>query len=107
MTEAKHYYEAHVTIEPIFDDLREGAAVTAQQYGFKLAKLLMQKRTEDAPERSKYDTFMTSHDYNLEEITKRTKHLVRALQAAGLVVWRYKIEDIVVDSRLSDELGLL
>jgi hypothetical protein len=90
MTDAKHYYEAHVTIEPVFDDVREGAAITAQQYGFKLAKLLMQKRTEDAPERSKYDTFMTGHGRNLEDITDRTKDLVKALKAAGLNVWRYK-----------------
>ena len=107
MTTAQHYYEAHVTVEPVFNDVREGATVTAQQYGFKLAKLLMQKRIVDAPERSKYDTFMTAHGVNLEDITNRTKDLVTALQAAGLNVWRYKIEDTILDSRIKDELGLL
>lgn len=107
MTIARCYYEAHVTIAPVFDEVREGAAVTAQQYGFKLAKLLMQKRAVDAPERSKFDTFMTSHDRNLEDITKRTQDLVSALKAAGFSVWRYKIEDILVDSRLADEWNLL
>ena len=107
MTIARYYYEAHVTIEPVFDDLREGANVTARQYGFKLANLLMQKRSVDAPERSKCDTFMTSHDSNLENITNRTKNLVCALQVAGFNVWRYKIEDTVLDSRISDVLELL
>lgn len=107
MTTARYYYESHITIEPVFDDVREGAAITAQQYGFKLAKLLMQKRAVDAPKRSKYDTFMTAHSVNLEDITKRTKDLVLALQASGLNVWRYKIEDTILDSRIIDELGLL
>ena len=107
MTQAFFYYEAHVTIEPIFDDARESAAITAQQFGFKLAKLLMQKRVADAPEQSKFDTFMTSHSRDFEDIVNRTKELVAALKNKGFSVWRYKIEDIVVDSRIEDTWDLL
>lgn len=107
MTTARLYYESHVTIEPVFDEKRERAAILAQQYGFKLAKLLMQKRELDTPERSNLDTFMTSHSKNLEDILKRTSELVIALKAAGYKVWRYKIEDTMLDSRNADELGLL
>ena len=106
MTKAKCYYEAHVTIEPVFDDERERAAVIAQKHGFKLAKLLMQKRATDAPERSKHDTFMTSHSVYLEDISSRTRSIVNDLMTSGFKVWRYKIEDILVDSKLSDSFSL-
>lgn len=107
MTTAKLYYEAHVTIEPVFDEAREGADITAREFGFKLAHLLMQKREHDAPTRSKHDTFMTAHSGNLEELIERTKSLVSALKARGYKVWRYKLEDTLLDSRSRDELGLL
>lgn len=107
MTTARLYYEAHVTIAPVFDDERDGADVTARQYGFKLAKLLMQKRALDAPEQSKYDTFMTAHATDLDDIINRTRNLVTTLKHNGFTVRRYKIEDTMLDSRSVDELGLL
>lgn len=107
VTKAKLYYEAHVTIEPVFDEARERADVLAQKHGFKLAKLLMQKRQVDVAERSKFDTFMTGHDTILERITERTSSLVTDLRAAGFTVWRYKLEDTLLDSRTRDELNLL
>lgn len=107
MTSAKLYYEAHVTIEPVFDEARERANLLAKEHRFKLAYLLMQKREHDAPERSKHDTFMTAHGQNLEELIERTQSLIMALKTAGYKVWRYKIEDTVLDSRAHDALGLL
>lgn len=107
MTLSKLYYEAHVTIEPVFDRAREQAHLLAREHGFKLAHLLMQKREHDAPERSKHDTFMTAHGQVLEELTERTQSLIMSLKAAGYKVWRYKIEDTVLDSRAHDTLGLL
>lgn len=104
---AKLYFEAHVTIEPVFDHDREHVQLLASQHGFKLADLLMQKRALDAPERSKHDTFMTSHGIELTEIKNRLILLIRALKANGYKVWRYKIEDTVLDSRDNDELKLL
>lgn len=107
MTVAKLYYEAHVTIEPVFDAAREQADILAREHSFKLAHLLMQKRELDAPERSKHDTFMTAHSRELEELIERTQSLIIALKAAGYKVWRYKIEDTVLDSRAQDTLRLL
>lgn len=104
---ARLYYESHVTIEPVFDDERERAHVIASRHGFKLAKLLMQKRTVDTPERSKHDTFMTSHGTDSEDIIKRTQDVVIELIANGFRVWRYKVEDTLLDSRNEDELKLL
>jgi hypothetical protein len=106
---AKYYYECHITIEPVFEDWGNIVEVEkiATKHGFKLAKLLMQKRSEDQPERSSKDTFMTSHGKELLDLTVRMKACCEELQAFGLIVYRYKIEDIVLDSRIKDEFNLL
>ena len=103
----KLYYEAHVTIEPVFDADRDFAASIARPFKFKLADLLMRKRSEDTEERSKNDTFMTGHSTDYEDIKQRTISLVKQLQSYGYKVWRYKIEDTICDSRSEDVFGLL
>ena len=107
MTTAKHYYEAHVTIEPVFDGRLEIAKLVGEGWKFKIADLLMKKREADTEERSSKDTFMTSHSKELEDITTRTIEVVKQLKLKGFKVWRYKIEDTVLDSRIEDELKLL
>ena len=104
---AKHYYEAHVTIEPVFDEKLAFAKQIAETVHFKIADLLMKKRESDTEERSSKDTFMTGHSKKLDDITMRTVRLVKHLQYNGFKVWRYKIEDTVLDSRIDDELSLL
>lgn len=105
--QAKHYYEIHITIEPVFDDRLEGLKHIALMSGFKVASLLMKKRAEDTEQRSRYDTFMTSHTQVLSEAIGNVRDMTRLLQREGFKVWRYKIEDIVLDSRIKDELNLL
>jgi hypothetical protein len=101
------YYETHVTIDPVFDERREEAAKTAEAYGFRLAKLIMRKRTADAEQPSRDDTFMTGHGADWDDMTVRTIGLIKALQRRGFVIRRYKIEDTLIDSRTLDVLGLL
>ncbi len=67
----------------------------------------MQKRESDTPERSKYDTFMTHHGKVLGEVKDKVTGLVHDLLLSNITVFRYKIEDTVLDSRNSDVLGLL
>lgn len=100
------YYEAHITIEPVFDAARDRAAEIAKASGFKLAHLLMQKRKDDTAERSKHDTFMTGHGKAYHDLCGRLVICVHSLHAAGFKVWRYKIEDTLIDSRTQDVLGL-
>lgn len=97
--QARLYYEAHVTIEPVFEGVLNLAKTLAADHGFRVADLLMQKREEATAERSKNDTFMTGHSRNYEDILVRTKLLVEALIANEYKVWRYKIEDTILDSR--------
>lgn len=107
MTTARLYYEAHVTIEPVFDGDLEKVSRIAAHHGFRVADLLMQKRKDDTPERSAKDTFCTGHSRDLDDITGRTRLLVIDLMGNGWKVWRYKIEDTVLDSRHDDEWNLL
>lgn len=105
-TIAKHYFETHVTIEPIFDERLKEAEEIAKRSNFKIASLLMKKREADTEERSKYDTFMTGHGKSLDDMKARLTSIVNDLIAAGFKVWRYKIEDTVMDSRINNELNL-
>lgn len=101
------YYESHVTIDPVPESRLEAAEALAGQFGFRLAKLLMQKRPEDTPERSMYDTFMTAQNTSYADIRRNTISLGLRLNAAGFKVRRYKIEDTLLDSRERDVFALL
>lgn len=101
------YYEAHITIEPIFGTRLLKAQEIAKPFGFRVADLLMQKNRQDAPERSSKDTFMTGHDTWYDNLGLRIKNLVQSLQDHDFQVWRYKVEDTMYDSRTFDTLRLL
>lgn len=96
------YYEAHVTVEPVFDDKLVNFITICKEHRFHVATLLMQKRKEDTEERSKYDSFCTSHGQNQEELKERMFSLLDDLKKESYQVWRYKIEIISLDSRYND-----
>ena len=96
------YYESHVTIEPVFDTRLEQLKFLCELHGFRVADLLMQKRSEDTPERSRFDTFCSSRSVDLPVLESRMFGLVSACLAAGFKVWRYKIEDVILDSKVDD-----
>lgn len=50
------YYEAHVTIEPVFDDRLEELVRIANANHFRVADLLMKKRKDATAVRSDCDT---------------------------------------------------
>jgi MazG nucleotide pyrophosphohydrolase domain len=100
--DSRHYYEAHVTVEPVFEDRLEEFKVICQDYKFRVASLFMQKRREDTEERSKNDSFCTGRGISYTDIEKRMLALVSRLEKEGFKVWRYKIESTVMDSRYDD-----
>jgi hypothetical protein len=105
---AKYYFESHITIEPLQTELQaKWLQEICNEFGFKLAKLFMLKDRKETPERSNRDTFMTAHSKDLDDIKDRTFSMVAALQMEGLKVFRYKIEDCIIDSRSEDVWGLL
>lgn len=101
---SKLYYEAHITVEPVFGDRLEHFTKIARIFNFRVADLLMQKRKEDKPERSKFDTFCTSRSKSYAEIEANTLNMVDLLLSEGFKVYRYKIEDTILDSKIDDSV---
>lgn len=100
--DSRHYYEAHVTVEPCFDSDLERFKIICHDYKFHVAKLLMQKRKSDTEERSKSDSFCTGRGISYTDIESRMLALVDRLHKEGFKVWRYKIESTLLDSRYDD-----
>lgn len=100
------YYESHVTIDPVFDDLKYRVALTATKYSFKVAKLMLRR---DATHSEEYidDAFMSARGNDYQELEARTTCLILDLKVYGVVVRRYKIESTLLDSRIDDSLLLL
>lgn len=94
------YFESHITIEPVFGEKLEDLKEIVSQYSFKVAELLMSKRKEDTPERSRFDTFCTLRGSNWKEIEANTIKCVDLLTVSGFKVWRYKIENTLLDVRM-------
>lgn len=96
------YYESHITIEPVFGSKLETFKEIAFLHGFRVAKLLM-----DKGELSTKDSFCTSRGDIYDELCVRTHDCVQELQEHGFVVFRYKIEDTLIDSRIFDKFQIL
>lgn len=100
----RHYYEAHITIEPVFGERHAKFRSLCVEHKFSPATLLMQKRKSDTPERSQNDAFCTGRSISYSDIEDRMLGLLGALESSGFQVWRYKIESTLLDSRHGDEL---
>ncbi|MBI4118486.1 MAG: hypothetical protein HY455_03060 [Parcubacteria group bacterium] len=98
----RHYYEAHITINPVFGRKLEHFIEVCKPYEFRVATLLMQKRKRDTPRRSKNDSFCTGRSISYSDIETRMLALVAKLKAAGFHVQRFKIESTLLDSRYDD-----
>lgn len=94
------YYESHITIEPKFGEELEKVKRLAENNGFRVADLFLQKRKNDTPERSKFDSFMTARSNSLEEITFLTDKMVEDLGKHNYFIFRYKIEITLIDVKM-------
>lgn len=93
------YFECHITIEPVFGMDLIVVQSMVHPFGFRVADLLMQKRSEDEAERSKFDTFCTTRSKSYRDIHCRMLACVAMLEDGGFQVWRYKIENTLLDVR--------
>lgn len=96
------YFECHITIEPVFDDRLELFHSISKRHGFHVAELLMQKRFRDIPQRSKLDSFATGRSKDYNDLFARMEELIGSLQVNEFEVWRYKIENTLIDSKYGD-----
>lgn len=101
------YFECHVTVEPVYEEKLNKFIEICTKHKFRVAKLLMQQRKTDTPERSNKDAFCTSRDVQYEKIFDNMKNLIAELQLNDFKVWRYKIEDTLLDSKIEDKLSFL
>lgn len=101
------YHEVHVTVEPPKDELQlQVLKLNAQRHGFRLADLVMVRHREATEQRSNRDAFMTLRCSDLAVACAAVEAVVRDLRNLGFAVWRYKIEDTIVDSNQEDALEL-
>ena len=96
-----HYYEAHITVEPVFGERLEHFKEICAKQDFHVADLYMLKRKEDTPERSRYDTFCTGRDTDFTNLQNRMAILRVLLDRHAFKIWRYKIESTIIDVRVN------
>ncbi len=92
-------YECHVTIEYVEAGTTEHQSLCdiAKAHGFRVAKLYKSKGVE-----SDLDTFMTGHSDNFGYLRGSMQDLIFDLERFCFNVNRYKIEEILLDSRNGD-----
>lgn len=100
------YFESHVTIEPVFDARLWAFQKVAGDHQFRVAELLMQKRSDDVPEASRKDAFCTGRGDDYNELETRMLDLVRDLRVCEFEVLRYKVEAVVFDSKRMVECAM-
>jgi hypothetical protein len=100
------YYECHITIEPILDERLDLLKSICSKHNFKVADLLMTKRSHDTPERSKNDSFCTSRNVDYNILHANMTSLVNEIRLNNLVVWRQKIEAVILDERFKNNAGI-
>lgn len=91
------YYESHITIDPLKEEIKEEIEKIARSYKFKIANLLMDKGIP-----SQLDSFMTGIDKERSNLENRTIELLLNLKKYNINIRRYKIEAIILDSRHDD-----
>ena len=90
------YYECHITIDPFEnEEQRDFVTNIVSTYGFRVAKLLMEKNGSE----SQTDAFMSARDVSFVDLNYRTNELLKNLQTYGIKVRRCKIEGIIRDDR--------
>lgn len=95
---AVKYYECHITIDPVdpYDAAKQAhLRDTASRYGFRVAKLIMQKERVPNPD----DSFMTARNATYQGMKRFMDLQHRELEAEGFTVRRKKIEAVVFDER--------
>jgi len=95
-------YECHVTVDPVQGERLARLEEICKYYKFKVAKLLKETGVEND-----LGQFMTGHDQHYSDIHFRMHQLCLVLRHEGFVTRRYKIEQILLDSRLGDTEKLL
>lgn len=101
------YYEAHVTIEPVFSNRLSELKTIAKDFGFRVAELVMKKTADETGTAARDDTFCSSRSNNYDDIITRTFEFCDVIQKNDFKVFRYKIEDTLLDSKICDKWNII
>lgn len=99
ITHSKMYFECHITVEPIPEARVQEFAKLCKEFGFWSSDWALADKT--------YKFFATSRGVERQDIQERMQSLIKRLKEQRFKVFRYKIEDTILDSNISDELQLL
>jgi hypothetical protein len=95
-----HYFESHVTTDPVSEDDLEDFQEICARHMFKVAELIKQNGTP-----SDRDAFCSGRSYNYSELLLRMARLVHELNSnARFNVRRFKVEAVLFDSKCQDSL---
>lgn len=101
------YFESHVTLEPVFDERLTLLKILAKSSGFHVAKLIMKKRKGETPSPNQEDAFCTARSVDYNELLGDIMIFIGRLQKHDFKVYRYKIENTLLDSRSHDPHDLI
>ena len=101
------YFESHITIEPVFGDRLSLFKEVCKLHKFRVADLVMIKEEGGIETPNQKDSFATGRSVNWSSMRSRTIGCVIDLRDAGFNVYRYKIENTLMDSKVHDEYNLL
>lgn len=96
-----HSYEVHINVPLTAGPARVALDQLARSGRFKLSDMDGHEHGE------KRETILTTHGRDYEETQRRTHQMCRDLLAAGYELIRYKIEHVLIDSRVNDMWGLI
>ncbi len=92
-----YYFECHITLDPVMDTHKvDQLKQTIAPRDFRLAKLFMQKGVP-----SNLDSFITGRHKDYETLLQRMYTLVEELPKQGFHIRRYKIENVLLDVRIT------
>lgn len=98
-------YESHITLDPWkTEEERDTLIEYGQQFGWRMSNWTMTNySTQETPR----EVFFTQTGLDRSSTEERMRFMLRCLHAEGYPVRRYKIEEILLDSKIVDEWNML
>lgn len=100
------YFESHVTLEPLFGTNLEKAKEITETYGFHMADLVMKKSANETGTPNSEDSFCTGRSPIYKQLLDRTGLVCKKLTENGFKVYRYKIENTLLDTKVDNKCDI-
>ena len=104
---SQYYYECHITIEPVIGDRLKELQEAVKEYTFKVASLVMLKENGIDSSVPRKDCFMSAKNVDYNVLYENMILMLDYLKSNSYKIYRYKIENILMDSKIHDILHFL